>query len=104
MEGFAMSSKLERVEKENLDLKTERTSLMAKLGNQRRYPKEVQVVHKQRLAASNEAAKAAEDRAIEIEIVYNMYRMRRFTPNTVCAGYCLWALPTMPYKKLTSQG
>jgi hypothetical protein len=41
---------------------------------------------------------------IEIEIVYNMYRMRRFTPITVCAGCCLWALPTMPYRKLTSQG
>jgi hypothetical protein len=41
---------------------------------------------------------------IEIEIVYNMYRMRRFTPNTARAGCCLWALPTMPYRKLTSQG
>jgi hypothetical protein len=41
---------------------------------------------------------------IEIEIVYNMYRMHMFTPNTVCAGCCLWALPTMPYKKLKSQG
>jgi hypothetical protein len=41
---------------------------------------------------------------IEIEIVYNMYRMRRFTLNTVCAGCCLWALPTMPYMELTSQG
>jgi hypothetical protein len=41
---------------------------------------------------------------IEIEIVYNMYRMRRFTSNTVCAGCYLWALPTMPYRKLTSQG
>jgi hypothetical protein len=41
---------------------------------------------------------------IEIETVYNMYRMRRFTPNTVCAGSCLWALPTMPYRELTSQG
>jgi hypothetical protein len=41
---------------------------------------------------------------IEIEIVYNMYRMRRFTPKTVCAGCCLWALPTMPYMKLTNQG
>jgi hypothetical protein len=41
---------------------------------------------------------------IEIETVYNMYRMRRFTTNTVCAGCCLWALPTMPYRKLTSQG
>jgi hypothetical protein len=41
---------------------------------------------------------------IEIEIVYNMYRMHRFTPNTRCAGCCLWALPTMSYKKLTSQG
>jgi hypothetical protein len=41
---------------------------------------------------------------IEIEIVYNMYRMHRFTSNTVCAGCFLWALPTMPYKKLTSQG
>jgi hypothetical protein len=41
---------------------------------------------------------------IEIEIVYNMCRMRRFTPNTVCAGCCLWALPTMPYRELTSQG
>jgi hypothetical protein len=40
---------------------------------------------------------------IEIEIVYNMYRMRRFTPNAVCAGCCLWALPTMPYRELTSQ-
>jgi hypothetical protein len=39
----------------------------------------------------------------EIEIVYNMYRMRRFTTITVCAGCCLWALPTMPYMKLTSQ-
>jgi hypothetical protein len=39
---------------------------------------------------------------IEIEIVYNMYRMRRFTSNTVCAGCCLWALPTMPYRELTS--
>jgi hypothetical protein len=38
----------------------------------------------------------------EIEIVYNMYRMRRFTPITVCAGCCLWALPTMPYMELTS--
>jgi hypothetical protein len=37
---------------------------------------------------------------IEIEIVYNMYRMRRFTPKTVCAGCCLWALPTMPYMNL----
>jgi hypothetical protein len=26
------------------------------------------------------------DIEIEFEIVYNMYRMRRFTPNTVCAG------------------
>jgi hypothetical protein len=41
---------------------------------------------------------------IEIEIIYNMYRMRRFTPNTVCAGCCIWALPTMPYMELTSQG
>jgi hypothetical protein len=41
---------------------------------------------------------------IEIEIVYNMYRMRRFTPNTVYAGCCLWALPTMPYRELTSHG
>jgi hypothetical protein len=39
---------------------------------------------------------------IEIEIVYNMYR--RFTPITVCARCCLWALPTMPYMELTSQG
>jgi hypothetical protein len=38
----------------------------------------------------------------EIEIVYNMYRMRRFTPKAVCAGCCLWALPTMPYKEFTS--
>jgi hypothetical protein len=37
---------------------------------------------------------------IEIDIVYNMYRMRRFTTNTVCAGPCLWALPTMPFRKL----
>jgi hypothetical protein len=37
---------------------------------------------------------------IEIVIVYNMYRMRRFTPNAVCAGCYLWALPTMPYKDL----
>jgi hypothetical protein len=41
---------------------------------------------------------------IEIEIVYNMYRIRRFATNTVCAGCCLSALPTMPYRKLTSQG
>jgi hypothetical protein len=41
---------------------------------------------------------------IEIEIVYNMYRMRRFTPHTVRAGCCLWALPTMSYMDLTSQG
>jgi hypothetical protein len=41
---------------------------------------------------------------IEIEIVYNMNRMRRFTPITVCAGWCLWALPTVPYKKLTNEG
>jgi hypothetical protein len=27
-----------------------------------------------------------------------------FTPKAVCAGCCLWALPTMPYKELTSQG
>jgi hypothetical protein len=40
----------------------------------------------------------------EIEIVYNMYRMRRLTPNTVCAGCRLRALPTMPYMELTSQG
>jgi hypothetical protein len=37
----------------------------------------------------------------EIEIVYNMYRMRRFTTCTVCAGCCLWGLPTMPFRKLT---
>jgi uncharacterized integral membrane protein len=37
------------------------------------------------------------------EIVY-MYRMRRFTTVTICAGCCLWTLPTMPYMKLTSQG
>jgi hypothetical protein len=42
--------------------------------------------------------------AIEIEIVYNMYLMRRFTTITVCAGCYLWALPTMPHKKLTSHG
>ena len=66
MEGVAMNSKLERLEKENLDLKTERTSLMSKLGNQRRYLKEVQAVHKQRLDASNEAAKASEDRAKQL--------------------------------------
>jgi hypothetical protein len=41
---------------------------------------------------------------IEIEIVYSMYRMRRFTTITVCAGCCLWALPTMPYMMLTIQG
>jgi hypothetical protein len=41
---------------------------------------------------------------MEIEIVYNMYRIRRLTTITVCAGCCLWALPTMPYRKLTSQG
>jgi hypothetical protein len=41
---------------------------------------------------------------VEIEIVYNMYRMRRLTPNTVRAGGCLWALPTMSYMELTSQG
>jgi hypothetical protein len=41
---------------------------------------------------------------IEIEIEINMYRMRRFTTSTVCAGCCLWALPTMPYMNLTSQG
>jgi hypothetical protein len=41
---------------------------------------------------------------IEIEIVYNMYRMRQFTTTTVCAVFCLWALPTMPYKKLISKG
>jgi hypothetical protein len=40
----------------------------------------------------------------EIEIVYNMYRMRRFTTSTICAGCCPWALPTMPYMKLTSHG
>jgi hypothetical protein len=26
-----------------------------------------------------------------------------FTPKAVCAGCCLWALPTMPYMELTSQ-
>jgi 8-oxo-dGTP pyrophosphatase MutT (NUDIX family) len=41
---------------------------------------------------------------IEIETVYDMYRMRRFTANTVCAGCCLWARPTMPYMRLISQG
>jgi hypothetical protein len=41
---------------------------------------------------------------IEIEVVYNMYRMRRFIPNTVRAGCCLWALPTMPFGELTSHG
>jgi hypothetical protein len=41
---------------------------------------------------------------IEIETVYNVYRMRRFTTITECAGCCLWTLPTMPYMKLTSQG
>jgi hypothetical protein len=41
---------------------------------------------------------------IEIEIVYNMYRVRRFTTITVCTGCCLWALPPMPYRKLTSHG
>jgi hypothetical protein len=41
---------------------------------------------------------------IEMRIVYNMYRMRQFTTITVCAGCCLWALPTIPYRKLTSQG
>jgi hypothetical protein len=40
---------------------------------------------------------------IEIVIVYNMYRMRRFTTSAVCAGCCLWAIPTMPHKKLKSQ-
>jgi hypothetical protein len=33
-----------------------------------------------------------------------MYRMRRFATCTVCAGCCLWALLTMPFMKLTSQG
>jgi hypothetical protein len=41
---------------------------------------------------------------IEIEIVYNMYRMRRFSQKAVCAGCCLWDLPTMPYRELTSKG
>jgi formate dehydrogenase assembly factor FdhD len=41
---------------------------------------------------------------IEIENVCNIYRMRRFTTSTVCAGCGLWALPTMPYKKLISRG
>jgi hypothetical protein len=41
---------------------------------------------------------------IEIEIVYNMYRMRRFLSKAGCVGCCLWALPTMPYMELTSQG
>jgi hypothetical protein len=46
---------------------------MAKLGNQRRYLKEVQAVHKQRPAASNEAAEAAEDRAMQLaETVYSL--------------------------------
>jgi hypothetical protein len=26
-----------------------------------------------------------------------------FTPKAVCAGCCPWALPTMPYRELTSQ-
>jgi hypothetical protein len=39
---------------------------MAKFGDQRRYLKEVQAVHKLRLAASKEAAKAAEDRAKQL--------------------------------------
>jgi hypothetical protein len=37
---------------------------------------------------------------IEIKIVYNMYRMRRFTTCTVCANCCLWPLPTMPFMNL----
>jgi hypothetical protein len=44
------------------------------------------------------------DIEIEIKIVYNIYRVRRFTTCTECAGCCLWALPTMPFRKLTSQG
>jgi hypothetical protein len=62
MEGVARNSKLERVEKENLDMKRERTSFKARLVNQRRYLKEVQEAQK-RLATSNEATKAAKDRA-----------------------------------------
>jgi adenine C2-methylase RlmN of 23S rRNA A2503 and tRNA A37 len=56
--------------------------------------------------SANDTQKSSfmDDTKIEIEIVYNMYRIRRFTPNTVCAGFCLSALPTMPYRKLTSQG
>jgi hypothetical protein len=50
------------------------------------------------------AAEEVESLKFEIEIVYNMYRMRRFTPNTVCAGCCLSPPPTMPYMELTSQG
>jgi predicted nucleic acid-binding Zn-ribbon protein len=66
MEGVALNSKLERAEKANLDLKGERTSLMAKLINQRRNLEEVQEVHKQRLAIINEVAKAAEGRAKQL--------------------------------------
>jgi hypothetical protein len=39
---------------------------MAKLGNQRRYMKEVQAIIKQRLAASNEASRASEDQAKQL--------------------------------------
>jgi hypothetical protein len=41
---------------------------------------------------------------IEIRLVYKMYHMRRFTTYIACAGCCLWALSTMPFRELKSQG
>jgi hypothetical protein len=41
---------------------------------------------------------------IEIENFTTCTVCAVFTPKAVCAGCYLWALPTMPYRELTSQG
>jgi phage-related tail protein len=65
-EGFALNSLVADLRKEVVDLKLERGRLKASLASQRHYLKEVQESHKQRLAASTEAAKAANDRADQL--------------------------------------
>jgi hypothetical protein len=65
-EGVALNSLVNDLRKEVVDLKLERGRLKASLAGQRHYLKEVQESHKQRLAASTEAAKTANDRADQL--------------------------------------
>jgi hypothetical protein len=62
-EGVALNLLQQDLRKEAMDIMIERRRLKVLLGGQRHNWKEVQESHKHQLAASTEAARAAEDRA-----------------------------------------